>query len=151
MYRSFIEAMKADWIVSSLYEPPLIGCTPEQLEILRLAQQVDYLPALYCEFMLNFGVKSGGLFHDSQFRFPQVSNFKNGIISLLPSPTCFVFLRHDYETVIGFFETQDRIDDPMIYRLSEDDPINLEIGLSIRPYNLLSEFLVGWVQSSIKS
>ena len=70
--KRLIELMKNDWIENGDYAPPLIGCTEEDLERLQQSQGVKRLPELYRQFMLTFGVKSGGLRGEGYFLYPAI-------------------------------------------------------------------------------
>lgn len=149
MYKSFIAHMKDRWIKHGPYEPPLVGCTDEELKAIQRAQQVEFLPALYVEFMKVFGKESGGLVHDGAFRFPLVIEFKNEMEVYDLPDDAFVFLTgQDYSGL--YFLTAQQLDDPMIHLLLEGVSEEDEPWIIQKDFCKFSEFLVGLLEGNIE-
>lgn len=127
------------------YEPPFKGCTEEEVESIRLAQDVDFLPELYRQFMLEMGQSTAGLIPTNDagdFEFPEVLLFQN---DGLPE-SAFVFLVDPNGDWFWFFSTAENEDDPMLYVVGFDD---FDVtGNQYRPDKIqalfrFSEFLAG--------
>jgi hypothetical protein len=128
------------------YKPPFVGCTEEEVESIRLAQCVAYLPGLYRQFMLEMGKSTAGLIpadDAGDFIFPEVISFQN---DGLPED-CFVFLVDSQVDSFWFFRTANREDDPMLYAVNFDE-FDLEtkryVPDEIVALFRLSEYLAGW-------
>lgn len=50
----------------------LVGCTPDEVEQVRVAQRVDVLPEQYEQFLLRMGRKTGDLLRGTDLRYPKV-------------------------------------------------------------------------------
>ena len=139
--RSFIRYLKNRWLSCPLSQPPLIGCSDEEVEALRVAQGVDRLPALYVEFMRQMGRADGGLGKpfDADFSYAAVIDLKSPELgyalpilrSLGLERENFVFLS-DNGNFLYTFNTDDTIDDPVVYNFHEGS----EIG---EPYYVKAE------------
>jgi hypothetical protein len=143
--RSLIETLKQSWLSAKRYEPPLIGCTAEEIQQMCSSQQVSQLPDLYIEFMMNFGQNAGGLKNGGDFLFPQVLDFKNRWRPMLPSEDCFVFMTNN-DSFALFFQTNGE-NDPIVYKIDEADN---EAALVIEPYGLLLDFFEDWIHEEIE-
>jgi hypothetical protein len=144
--KSFVREMKSRWMMCPEYKPPFIGCTEEEVESIRLAQGVDYLPELYRQFMLEMGKSTAGLIPANDpcdLSFPEVLSFQN---DGLPED-CFVFLVDSQGDMFWFFRTVDNYDNPMLYAVAFDnfDPERKQYYPDkIAPLFRLSEYLAGW-------
>jgi hypothetical protein len=63
--------------VSSLDE--FIGCTPDEVEQVRIAQKVDFLPKIYREFLLEMGRKASPLMPHHTYTYPRISEAKENL------------------------------------------------------------------------
>jgi|GEM_PF-6408000 len=54
-YQAFMQYLVQRWETSEACQKPLVGCTPEQVEAIRIAQGVKRLPVLFVETMLAMG------------------------------------------------------------------------------------------------
>jgi hypothetical protein len=64
----------ADYLVTHGIATPetLVGCTPEEVEEIRVAQRVDALPEQYVQYLLRMGRKNGELLAGTDVRYPKV-------------------------------------------------------------------------------
>lgn len=141
--------MKNRWIELGPYQPPLEGCSTQNLEELMIAQKVEKLPELYKEFMLVFGKISGGLRHEGEFIYPSVLNFKSKAKQFPIPEDSFVFLMGS-DLLLLYFRTTQLMDNPMIYTVVENNSSIDQISLVSKEYSKLSDFLVGWVEDEIE-
>ena len=144
--KSFVREMKSRWMKCPEYNPPFVGCTEEEVELIRLAQGVSYLPELYRQFMLEMEKSTAGLMHVNnagEFTFPDVLLFQN---DGLPED-CFIFLVEPQGDSLWFFRTAEKEDDPMVYVVDFDgyDPASNQYDAEkIVPLFRFSEYLAGW-------
>lgn len=144
---SAIAVLAQEWMNKGGYKPPLVGCTPEELETLREKQQLSFLPQLYVEFMMIFGRNPGGLRHTGEFTFPHVLTFKEEWNqSLLWQDSCVFLTNHDAFALL--FRTDEKHDNPTVYKIDEA-PDDHEMGLEIEEYSLFSDFLHMWIKDEI--
>ncbi|TDQ00957.1 hypothetical protein [Labedaea rhizosphaerae] len=64
----------ADYLVARGIATPqtLVGCTPDEVAEVRVAQRVDALPEQYEQFLLRMGRKTGDLMRGTDLRYPKV-------------------------------------------------------------------------------
>jgi hypothetical protein len=110
------------------HERDFVGCTPVQIESIKLAQGVLYLPQTYVDFLFTMGKRAGGLFIGTDCFCDQLSSLKTFAAELLIEDEtdyqlpddAFVFLMHQgYQFM--YFHTQDKADDPIVYHYMEGD------------------------------
>ena len=155
--RSFIRYLKNRWLSCSACQPPLVGCTDEEIEALRIAQGVERLPALYVEFMRQMGRADGGLgtFFEADFSYAAVVKLKSPEIgyalailrSLGQEEGSFVFLS-DNANFLYTFNTSDPYDDPVIYNFHESSEIGEPYYVKAEVGNLAA-FLVDCVEACL--
>jgi hypothetical protein len=154
-YRDLISKIKNIWMSGKLFVPPFIGCVEEELEELKLAQKVQYLPQVYRQFMLEMGRTSGGLHRvDGEFRYPFVKDFKpDGLPPIwLPEDfelpdDIFVFVT-DKDAFALYFHTKAEEDDPIVYNVHHTG--SDASGVAIMSYDKMSKFLHKWVEDLLQ-
>jgi len=137
------------------YDKPFIGCTDDQIEKIKTVQQVEVLPRLYNEFLLEMGVWCGDLFLGLDVTYPFLSSYlKDGLNQTLVTQgqpllnkSDFVFWSQQSHTY-AYFPTS-KGDDPPVYvygelplNPSQDEPF-LEGPILYKQH--VSEFLTGFI------
>jgi hypothetical protein len=152
-FSSFIEHLTKRWMSCYAFTPPILGCNDSEIEQLQIAQNVEKLPELYCEFMRQMGREDGGLgkLLDAYLTYTYALTFKSEQIDFsLPILKTyglergnFVFLS-DNNNFLYFFDTVESSDDPIVYNLTP----NIKIGEEFIKVNLgnLSGVLVDLVE-----
>jgi len=130
--RSFIRYLKNRWLTCPVCQPPLVGCTDDEIEQLRIAQGVERLPALYVEFMRQMGRSDGGLAKSSdadlsyavaiKLKSPEVGYALPILRSLGLEQESFVFLS-DNTNFIYTFDSRDTQADPLVYSFTENPKV----------------------------
>lgn len=110
-----------------------IGCIDAEIEILRTAQQVDFLPDIYCQYLKIMGHQAGGILFRGGDRLLQTSKQVLQRVlddidnSPLLSPNAFIFL--SYQDVDFFFFIAEKAnDDPPVYYYGEGDTDFLKVS-----------------------
>ncbi len=95
------------------FEPPIEGCTDEEIEDIQRSQGVSQLPALYIEFMRKLGRKTGGLEWacDLQLTYPKVCRFKHSPFDIVQNSEIFIFALYR------------ELDTALYFNVNENDPI----------------------------
>lgn len=128
--KSFGVALREKMVALRVFRPQgvFLGCSPEELEEIRLGQQVDFLPRIYREFMLEMGKGAGGfLFNDGIYTCPSAAENK-----------AFVFFVSSND-IFYYFETDPQVDDPPVYQFDN------RYAKLIKANETLSNFLDAYV------
>jgi len=138
----------ADELIKLFIATPSIieGCTEAEINGLKRQQQVDYLPAIYEEYLAVLGKKAGNLHIGSEAFYPAVRELKTAAERLLESvdypfllpDDAFVFYMHQCYQFM-FFCTGSRDVNPHVYYFTID--ADLRDQMPMLKYNHLSEFL----------
>src|SRR4051794_23754807 len=122
---SLIETLYEELINIGEKPDSIVGCTPSEIEEIKLIQGVTNLPDMYYEFMSKMGQNSGKLFKGTiisykamkHFNFKEeAQNFLNDMDVKLKLPeTAFVFFWHQ-GYIFLYFDTQTNEIDPIVYR-----------------------------------
>ncbi|MEQ8675949.1 MAG: hypothetical protein RLP44_23240 [Aggregatilineales bacterium] len=126
---SFIRYFAKQWSAMLEFEPPIEGCTDEEIEDIRRSQGVPRLPALYVEFIRKFGRKTGGLEWECgmDLTYPKVCDFKKFPLRVLRDSNVFIFGMNGYEDALSFFNVAE--DDPIVYWATIDIDVVEDIGV----------------------
>ena len=103
------------------HTPDIKGCTTEEIEQIRQAQNVERLPEIYRQFLLYMGQGSGRLFASCDYTYGRLQSMKQELehqirvnhAQLLP-PEAFVFL-YDTADIYYWFCTNAGDDPPVFY------------------------------------
>lgn len=108
------------------------GCTDEEIERLKTAQNVKNIPQVYLDYLRHFGRKSGDFFIGYDVNLEQALHLKEGAIRMinrfLPNheiPSDSFFFLGDQAVNYWYFRTDNKEYDPPVYVVSEifeDDP-----------------------------
>lgn len=126
------------------------GMTEQEIEEVRIAQRVEYLPEIYRQFLLHMGRGAGRLFQGLDYTYSDLLDIKEAAIEFgaeddppfeLPEDA-FVF-RSDQGVQFLYFHTIGKEDDPAVYSYVEGDrkhrPLKLADKLSEFFYNSAEE------------
>lgn len=131
----------------------IIGCSESEIEQIKAAQTVTFLPEIYVEFLRKMGKLAGNLYLGSDWAYPDLLKLKlhasellneNANSFVLPDDA-FVFLMHQgYQFM--YFRTNDLKADPEVYYYIEMEDIALGIYAPVREWEHLSEFLTLFIR-----
>jgi hypothetical protein len=120
MPNSLIEDIKRKLIKLKIVLPQeFVGCTPDQIEEIKLSQNVTRLPAVYEDFLLTMGRGKGWYIGCRyEFLYPWLIKAKEEALESLreyhaPMPLpkdAFVFFIHDQGYEFYFFHTGNHLD-----------------------------------------
>ena len=122
-YSSIIEHLIERLAASPVCEGPLEGCSEDEIDEIREAQNVKRLPRMYKEFLLQMGRHTGGLegYLGFEMTYPAACTFKRLSFNLLRQPDIFV-ITHIADGDCAFY-----------FHIHEDDPVVYWIGYDTRP------------------
>ncbi len=99
-----------------------IGCTPDEIEAVRIGQQVDFLPKIYREFLMEMGRLARPLMPYEVYWYPHLSELKDWLVEDAESHNLPVTLPEDAFLVAMssddrcfYFHTAGQEENPMIY------------------------------------
>lgn len=151
-----------------VYPIPIEGCTEQQLQEIKIAQGVQYLPYLYEEFLRFMGVSSGDLFigMDSTYAYLKSGRMKQALQNLLDKDNFsqilepfFVFMSQQGHS-FWYFKTGQN-SDPEVFLYTQKSGLLEEDEANDNPFRngpilvgqRLSQFLTQFIQEreSIKA
>ena len=101
---------------------PKRGFAPDEIEQVRIAQQVDYLPPIYIEFLRSVGkvytMLSRGLVDHKKNALYYFESIPELGLEPLP-PDAFYFLS-DLDDVFLYFRTDNRDPNPTVFKVGEE-------------------------------
>lgn len=107
---------------------PVAGSTDEEIEQLRIAQNVKRLPQAYIDFIKTLGNGGGNMFKGITIEWDRLLDIKSETEGLreefgfdLPSDAFVFEARYDY---LIYFHTDNEEDNPICYRFLVDDDEN---------------------------
>lgn len=109
------------------------GCPYSHIIEMMTAQDVDYLPPLYEDFMLDMGRMGYLIFPMRKYVYPYILNFKKDLLRFIAfwvelgnvfelPKDAFVFV-NDFGAGFLYFCTSDKNPDPIVHYIWEDDGI----------------------------
>lgn len=119
------------------------GCTPEDIEEMKMAQGVARLPAIYVQFMRLLGRNASPLFEGEYYNCKDVKGLKQRAYEVfredfpffnLPSDA-FVFYNHQDDYILYFLTNTDE-NDPPVY-------LHNDLGETRKVNEYLSDFYFG--------
>jgi hypothetical protein len=101
---------------------PILGCNPEQVEQIKTAQGVKYLPGLYEDFLLRMGQEAGRTFAGSDYAYNDLLGLKTKAQHILQQDKIdfelpkdsFVFFSHG-GYMFTYFDTHEEQTNPPVY------------------------------------
>lgn len=149
-----IETFEHQFNINGIKVDQFIGCSDDDINILRLCQCVTNLPPLYINFMKAFGKNPNSIIHHEwelgfsiviylkQFALDEFEALSTSNISV--PDDAFVFAQIVQGLGFFYFLTNTDIIDPPVYQILIDDTEPKQI------YNSLSEFYNVFVESVIR-
>jgi hypothetical protein len=118
-----IAELKSEMMLVRPHMPrPFVGASPEEIEAVKAAQKVDYLPPIYEEFLVEMGHSAGYFYRGEFYTVGRLLKLKDDVLEVMESDPAepklpddaFVFRgHHGYEFL--FFLTKGRDENPPIY------------------------------------
>jgi hypothetical protein len=131
----------------------IVGCTLEEIHMIKEQQQVLYLPPIYEEFLKTMGRKAGKWLEGSDCFYPDLLDIKHSAIDLLhenddpyylPDDAFVVLMHQGYQFM--YFRTTDMNQDPPVQYYTEI--VALRSSMPQVQFGRLSEYLTEFIRES---